>query len=581
MSEAKPTAAHEGSPSGQMSHKAVLQALSGLLMGMFVSILAGTVVSTSLPRIISDLQGSQTSYTWVVTATLLATTVSTPIWGKLADLLNRKMLIQLALIIFVVGSALAGFSQDTGTLIFFRVLQGLGGGGLGALSQIIMADIISPRERGRYMGLFGAVMAVGTVGGPLLGGMITDAWGWRWNFFVALPFAVAAILLLQRNLHLPKLARAGKVKIDYLGAALISAGVSLLLIWVSLGGNSFEWNSLESWIMIIGAVALIVAFVIVEIFVASEPIIPMSLFTNRTYTLSVIASISVGVAMFGTSVFLGQYMQLARGATPTQAGLLTLPMIGGLLISSTVSGMLISKFGKWKPFMVVGSIMLTVGLFLMGTIHYNTNYVLVSVFMFILGVGVGMVMQNLVLVVQNAVPVTELGVASSGVNFFRSLGGTIGVSALGAVLATSISTGISDKMKDLQTAIANLGAQGADVAKELASGNLPEVSAMPAPVRVIIEAIYGDSVASLFTLAAPLAIVTIIAVLLLPNRELSNKTSRQRLDEEQGDTTSPTTDTIIAVAEANVASAGGTLNTGSVSLPTAREVDEHREKPGH
>ena len=349
-------------PRPAMSHRQVLEALSGLLLGMFVSILAGTVVSTSLPRIISDLHGDQTAYTWVVTATLLATTVSTPIWGKLADLLNRKLLIQIALVVFVLGSALAGFSQDTGTLIIFRLVQGLGAGGLAALSQIIMADIISPRERGRYMGLFGAVMAVGMVGGPLIGGVLTDSLGWRWNFFVGVPVAVVAILMLQKTLKLPTLQKR-KVRIDYAGAVLLTGGVSLLLIWVSMAGTQFDWASWTTVLMVGGAVVLLAAMVLVE-FKAAEPIIPMSLFKNRTFTLAVIASVSVGTAMYGGSVFLSQYMQLSRGATPTQSGLLTLPLVIGLLASSMVVGNLISRYGKWKGYIIGGSVLATIALFL-------------------------------------------------------------------------------------------------------------------------------------------------------------------------------------------------------------------------
>ncbi|MBG6237203.1 EmrB/QacA subfamily drug resistance transporter [Mycetocola sp. CAN_C7] len=514
-----------------MSHRQVLEALSGLLLGMFVSILAGTVVSTSLPRIISDLNGDQAAFTWVVTSTLLATTVSTPIWGKFADLFNRKLLIQLSLILFVVGSALAGFSQDTATLITFRVFQGLGAGGLTALSQIIMADIISPRERGRYMGLFGAVMAVGTIGGPLIGGIITDTLGWRWNFFVALPFAIAAIFLLQKTLHLPKRERQARVRIDYLGAALIAGGVSLLLIWVTMAGNQFEWASWNTAWMVALSVLLLVAAVIVELNVA-DPIIPMSLFKNRTFTLSVIASIAVGVAMFGTSVFLGQYMQLARGATPTESGLLTLPMIGGLLITSTVVGNLISRFGVWKPYMIGGSIALAAGMFLMGTIQYDTNYVLVSVYMFILGSGVGMVMQNLVLIVQNAVEIKQLGVASSGIAFFRSLGGTIGVSVMGAILASQVTGLLSDKADALQAEIVKLGAPGAAIAESLQSGTIPRVNELPVGVRTIIESVYGQAVADIFLVAAPLAIVTLVAIIFLPNLSLGTKTAVERMAEK-------------------------------------------------
>lgn len=514
-----------------MTHRQVLEALSGLLLGMFVSILAGTVVSTSLPRIVADLQGDQAAYTWVVTSTLLATTVSTPIWGKLADLFNRKLLIQLALVLFVLGSALAGFSGDTSTLIGFRVVQGLGGGGLAALSQIIMADIISPRERGRYMGLFGAVMALGTIGGPLIGGLLTDTLGWRWNFFVGVPVAIAAIMVLQRTLHLPVLAKR-KVVIDYLGAVLLSAGVSLLLIWVSMAGQHFDWLSWTSLWMAGGAVLLLVATVVVELR-AKDPIIPLGLFKNRTYTLAVISSISVGIAMFGTSVFLSQYMQMARGATPTESGLMTLPMIGGLLVASIVVGQLISRFGKWKAYVVTGSVLVFVGMMLMGTIRYDTDYLLVSVYMFLLGAGVGMVMQNMVLIVQNAVSPSLIGASSAGVTFFRSLGGTAGVSVMGAVLGTQVIQLLADRGAELKAAIAALGAKGAEVAQLLQSGTIPRVSELPGPVRMIIESVYGEGVADVFLVAAPFALITIIAVAFLPNKALSLHTNAERLAQEK------------------------------------------------
>ncbi|ARJ05791.1 MFS transporter [Cnuibacter physcomitrellae] len=518
-----------------MSRRQVLEALSGLLLGMFVAMLASTVVSSSLPKILSDLGGDQAGYTWVVTSTLLATTVSTPIWGKLADLTNRKLLIQLALVIFVVGSGLAGLAQNTEMLITFRVLQGLGAGGLTALVQVVMADIIPPRERGRYMGLLGAVMAVATVGGPLLGGVITDSAGWRWNFYIAVPFAVVAIILLQKTLHIPT--RRRKVTIDYLGAVLIAAGVSTLLIWVTLAGNQFEWGSATSILMIVGAVVLLGLAVLVELR-AKEPIIPMTLFKNRTFSLAVIASISVGVAMFGTSVFLGQYMQLARGKTPTESGLLTIPMIAGVLISSVVIGQVISRTGKWKRYMVTGSILLTIGLALMGTIRYDTSFLLVFVFMFVMGAGVGMVMQNLVLIVQNAVDPRQIGTASASVAFFRSLGGTIGVSVMGAVLGSRIKDLVVDGLRGLGVDPSQAGGLG--------SGTIPDLSTLPGPFRTVIESAYGEGVGDVFLLAAPLAVISIIAIALLPNLPLSRQTSQQKLQEQERDT-------IVAVSAAEVA----------------------------
>ncbi|WP_105035340.1 MFS transporter [Cryobacterium aureum] len=540
-----------------MTHRQVLESLSGLLLGMFVSILAGTVVATSLPLIISDLEGDQSAYTWVVTATLLATTVSTPIWGKFADLFNRKLLIQLALVVFVLGSALAGFAQNTDTLIVFRIMQGLGGGGLAALSQIIMADIISPRERGRYAGLFGAVMALGTIGGPLLGGVVTDAFGWRWNFFIALPVAVVAIILLQVTLHLPERVKR-VVSIDYLGIVLISAGVSLLLIWVTLAGNSFDWASLPSFAMVLGSAILLIAAVIVE-FKAKEPIIPLDLFKNRTVTLAVIASLSVGVAMFGTSVFLSQYMQLARGATPTESGLLTIPMMGGLLISSTFFGNLISRTGKWKAIMVSGSVLVLAGSLLLGSLRYDTSLVFVGVFMFILGAGVGMIMQNLVLVVQNTVEVTHLGVATSTVTFFRSLGGTVGVAVMGSVLGTVVAQYIRDGTGALSPA------NQAVAAETLGDGTIPQVSLLPAALRVVVESAYGIGVGNVFLLMVPLAVITLVTIALLPNIPLGTMTG---IDRERfaaaGEAASPATGRILV-----------DVSTASVALPPSEpELDE-------
>ncbi|MFH8249143.1 MDR family MFS transporter [Microbacterium sp. B2969] len=511
----------------------VLPALSGLLLGMFVSMLASTVVSTSLPVIIHDLDGNQTAFTWVVTATLLTTAISTPVWGKLADLVNRKLLIQLAIAIFVLATAAAGFSQTPEMLIAFRAVQGIGAGGLAALSQVIMADIISPRERGRYMGLFGAVMAVATIGGPLLGGVITDNWGWRWNFFVALPFAVLALIILQRTLHLPPRAKR-KVHIDYFGIVLLSVAVSLLLIWVTLAGDSFDWWSTETILMVGGAILAAVLFIVVELR-SKEPLIPLAMFRNRTFTLAVIASIATGIAMFGASVFLSQYMQLARGATPTEAGLMTIPMIAGLLLSSIGVGALITRFGQWKPYLIVGSVLLIAGSYLLSTIHYDTNFALVSLYMFLLGAGVGMTMQNLVLVVQNTSKPSEIGVASSGVTFFRSLGGTIGVSVMGAALATSVTNLVADAKDDLTAAIVSLGAKGAEVAQQLQSGSLPKVSAMPEVVRVIFEDIYAQGISHSFLIAVPFAVVSLIAVLFLPNKPLTRMTTSERIQASEAD----------------------------------------------
>lgn len=550
----------------KMTHRQVLEALTGLLLGMFVSMIATTVVSTSMPVIVHDLGGDQAAYTWVITATLLTTAISTPIWGKLADLFNRKLLIQIAIIVFVGATAAAGFAQDTSTLIAFRAIQGIGGGGLAALSQVIMADIISPRERGRYMGLFGAVMAVATVGGPLLGGWITDVANWRWNFFVALPFAVAALIILQKTLHIST-ERTRKVSIDYVGIVLLSAAVSLILIWITNAGSTFDWWSTETVLMVGGAIVAAIAFIIVELKVR-EPLIPLTLFRGRTFTLSVLASISIGVAMFGTSVYLAQYMQLSRGATPTEAGLMTLPMMAGLLISSMVIGQLVTRFGKWKGYLILGSVLLIAGSVMLSTLHYDTNFVLVSIYMFVMGAGVGMTMQNLVLIVQNVAKPSEMGVASSGVTFFRSLGGTIGVSVMGAVLANSLTGLFTDGKERIGAAIAQLGDKGAEVAAQLSSGTLPEVRLLPEPVRSIIEDFYAQAISHAFLIGIPLAVISLIAILFLPNRPLTTMTTTERAQADAAKA-APADDVVEDAADVAIADAtamSGAPTTGTVTV---------------
>lgn len=511
----------------------VLAPLSGLLLGMFVSMVASTVVSTSLPVIVHDLGGDQGVFTWVVTATLLTTAISTPIWGKLADLVDRKRLYQVALVVFVLATAVAGFAQDPTSLIASRAVQGIGAGGLAALSQVLMADIISPRERGRYMGLFGAVMAVATVGGPLLGGVITDSVGWRWNFFVSLPIAVAALLMVQRTI--PRSAPSGRrPRIDVVGIVLLSTAVSLLLIWITNAGSAFDWWGVETALMVGGSIVAAVLFVVVELRTA-EPLVPLTLFRARTFTLSVIASIATGIAMFGASVFLGQYMQMARGATPTEAGLMTIPMIAGLLLSSVGVGALITRYGHWKPYLVLGSLLLTAGAALLSTVHYDTDFVLVSLYMLLLGAGVGMTMQNLVLIVQNSARPSEIGVASSGITFFRSLGGTVGVSLMGAALASRVTELFTGAQERIGAALADLGPAGAEWAATLQSGALPQVSTLPEGLRVIVEDIYAQGISSAFLIAVPFAVVSVVAILLLPNAPLSGMTTSERRDAAEAD----------------------------------------------
>ncbi|WP_404974546.1 MFS transporter [[Kitasatospora] papulosa] len=555
-------------PSGApMTHRQIMEALTGLLLGMFVAILSSTVVSNALPEIISDLGGGQSAYTWVVTASLLAMTATTPLWGKLADLFSKKLLVQIALIIYVGGSIVAGLSTSSGMLITCRVVQGIGVGGLSALAQIVMAAMISPRERGRYSGYLGAVFAVATVGGPLLGGVITDtSWmGWRWCFYVGVPFAVIALIVLQKTLKLPVVKR--EVKVDWSGAFFISAAVSLLLLWVTFAGDKYDWISWQTWTMLGGTVVLIALFLLVES-KASEPIIPLRLFRNRTITLASAASLFVGIGMFAGTVFFSQYFQLARDKSPTMSGVMTIPMIAGLFLSSTVSGQIITKTGRWKAWLVSGGFLLTAGLGLLGTIRYDTEYWHIAIFMFVMGLGIGMMMQNLVLATQNQVAPSDLGAASSVVTFFRSLGGAIGVSALGAVLGNRVTHYVKDGLADLGPEGAAFGHGGTG------GGGIPDLDKLPAPFRTVMEVAYGHGVADVFLYAAPAALVAFVLTLFIKEVALKTRAGNDDAPAEVSAATESveaTTGTaLLAEGTAGVTSVDTSDEPAATGTPTVR-----------
>lgn len=496
----------QSEPAAQMSRRQTLEALSGLLLVLFVAMLSATVVATALPQIIGALKGSQSQFTWVVTAALLTSTVSTPIWGKLADLYDKKKLLQIAIMLFTGASMLSGFAQNTEQLIGARAVQGLGMGALQILVQIVLASVISPRERGRYYGYLGAVMAVATVGGPLLGGLIVDtSWlGWRWCFFIGVPFAIAAFFLLQFTLKIPHVRRDGPVSIDYRGAVLIASGVSLLLLWITFVNDAFAWISWQTAAMVLPAALLLAVAVWVESRVR-EPIVPLDIIARRNTALAILASLAVGMAMFGGAVFLGQYFQIGRGYSPTEAGLLTFPMMLGVLGGSTVIGRLTTRTGRPKPFIVFGTIVLTAGFAMLGVIDHTTPLWYLTAGMFLIGLGVGGSMQNLVLVVQNSVALREVGAASGAITFFRSLGGTVGVSVLGAVLANQVATNIAEGLARLGIRAGGAGGAGQDL----------DLNALPAPIKEVVRAAYGDATGHIFLVSVGIAVIGIIAALAL------------------------------------------------------------------
>ncbi|ROP42832.1 EmrB/QacA subfamily drug resistance transporter [Pseudokineococcus lusitanus] len=498
-------------PGTEMTHRQVLEVLAGLLSGLFTALLSTTIVATALPTIIGDLGGTQTAYTWVVTAALLANAVSTPLWGKLADLVSKKLLVQVSLVVFVLGSVVAAASQDVTQLIAARVVQGIGMGGLTALVVAIIGSVIPPRQRGRYSGYMGAVMAVAMSGGPIVGGLVVGVASWRWTFLACVPLAVVALVLIQRTLVLVEEKR--RPRVDWLGALLLTTGVSTLLIWVSFVGDSFAWVSWQTGAMVGGGLLLCVALVLVEQR-HPEPIIPLEVLKERTTALAVVASIAVGIGLFGSSVFLGQYFQTARGYSALDAGLLTLPSVVGSLVGTIVSGRLITRYGRWKRFLVAGAVLMVVGLGATGTIDHLTPLWHVGVFIAITGLGTGCLMQNLVLAVQNTVPLRQIGAASSSVAFFRTLGGTVGVSVLGSVLASRVATLTTQGFADAGVVTGSDGGNG---------GGSLDVGALPGPAQEVVRAAYGDATGLIFVIAAVFALLTLLAVSLV--REVPLRTT--------------------------------------------------------
>lgn len=420
-----------------MSHREVLKALTGILAAFFASMLAINIVMTALPVIVTELDGNQIQYSWVLTAALLANAASTPIWGKLADLMDKKRLIQISIVIFVLSSLIAGFATSMEMLIAARLVQGVGMGGLAALSMAIMGSIIPPRERGRYSGYMGATMASATAAGPLVGGLVVDTLGWRWTFFIGIPLALAAMFVIARTLKIVVVTRV--VKLDIAGATLLMIGSSLFLVWISFVNNPdfFMFASWQTLVVALVVLTTIILFIIIERR-AIEPVMDLRLLRSRTTFLAIIASASVSVIMFGMPAYLGQYYQLGRELSPTVSGLLLLPMILGNLVGSTASGLLITKYGRWKIFLVLGTAIIPLASYALSFIGPDSSILFISILVGVLGLGLGMVIQNFMLAVQNTVKVTEIGAASAAITFFRTLGGAAGNSILGAMMTAQV-----------------------------------------------------------------------------------------------------------------------------------------------
>ncbi|MEU7585759.1 MDR family MFS transporter [Micromonospora sp. NPDC049230] len=508
----------EASAAPVLNRQQIRLLMFGLMTGMLLAALDQTIVGTALPTIVGELGGIN-HYSWVVTAYLLASTASTPLYGKMADLYGRRPVFLFSIGTFLVGSLLAGLSQNMTQLIVTRGIQGLGAGGLLTLAFTIISDVVSPRERGRYQGLFGAVFGISSVAGPLVGGYFAET-DWRWIFYINVPLAVLAIVVCYHVMRLIPFERRDH-SIDWLGAGLLVAGVSSLLLALSWGGNEYAWGSgVIITLFVVGAV-LGVLFVLQEARVA-EPILPLRLFRSATFALANAALLVIGLVMFGSIIFIPLYLQIVKGASPTRSGLLMLPMMAGIIITSILTGRAMTRIGRYKWFPVAGSVTLLVGMFLFTQLEVSTSLWVAFGYMVVIGIGLGLCMQSLILAVQNAVSVRDLGAGTSSATFFRSLGGSFGVAILGTVLSSRLTSGLGDR---LPGAIAQLPPQ--EQAAVAASGgtnisiNDPAtILALPGPVRAAIQGAFVDALDMVFLTAGLIAIVAVVVTLTLPNTQL-------------------------------------------------------------
>ncbi|WP_280714771.1 MDR family MFS transporter [Kitasatospora sp. MAP5-34] len=489
---------------------------------MLLAALDQTIVSTALPTIVSDLGGLE-HLSWVVTAYLLASTAATPLWGKLGDMYGRKRFFQASIVIFLAGSALCGIAQNMGELIGFRAMQGLGGGGLMVLSQAIVGDLVPPRDRGKYQGLFGAVFGVTSVLGPLLGGLFVDNLTWRWVFYINLPIGVVALVVIAAVLHVGETKR--HHTIDYLGTFLIAAVATCLVLMTSLGGTTWAWSSWQVIGLGVLGLVLLVAFIEVER-QAAEPVLPLRLFRDRTFSLVAVISFVVGFAMFGALTYLPTFLQVVKQVSPTMSGIHMLPMVLGMLLTSIGSGQIVARTGHYRIFPIVGTAVTSVGLLLLSRLTEHTSTTVMSLYFLVFGLGLGLVMQVLVLIVQNSVGYEDLGVATAGVTFFRSIGASFGVSIFGSIFASGLNRRLTDALRGLPLPA------GFRPAAVTADPRL--IAALPPAVRNGIYHAYSESITRVFLYAVPVALVAFVLSFFIQQRELRSTVTAPDLSESIG-----------------------------------------------